>query len=319
MLFSQTQDEDFVREEERILNGSIRLSSTYIPENRFKDTSGYFSSLTEELNLRFPIFRGINKESGNYVAILGNLDGGYSQTRFTNSPVQPAFIRAAAGLDFLFHYRKKNTWIISAKVGFSEDQSTIAYAKYRRLGSIVYYRRSSEHFGFMLGTLTSNNYFNRQTFPIIGMVIKPNTRNTLSVIFPLSFDYQCRPIDKFSFGFRLAPKGEQGRLASPFLDSLNRPVILRMGHLDASMTLRIHPTNSLDIALQGGIMFGNKATFKTRDGQEFRNPLDRGAFYKISLYYRFGGKKKEQNKDKENDDETDQILDQLNIDDISNY
>lgn len=311
--------------EENILAPSIHVGFNYSAPQRYSDTTSTFSNVTEEISFRIALLKKINSENNNFFALLLHGDESYSQPHFSEFIAQPQFIKVGTSLSTVFHYKKKNTFLLTGRVALAEDQNTINNSAYKYTGSLVYLRRASDKFTLILGAVSAYNYSITRFIPIIGMQIRPSQKTALNIIFPLSFKFQVRPVKHLEFAFSISPKNEQSRMSSIGLDSTTNPSYFKIRHLDASLQMKFIANKHLDIGLQGGVMVGNKLFLRT-ETQTTKISLERGAFVKLSVNYHFRERKKteaitstDENTTESNSEENDDLFDQLTIDDIANY
>jgi hypothetical protein len=305
--------------QQKAFNPSIQASNIYKPFQSFRDSTGGYSSSKAEVGFRVPLIRKYNKENSNLFALMFSAHG--SQLNISSSvfPDEEKIYGAAAGLSMFYRFKKKNNLLVSLRSSFAEDAGNISTPVLRTAGSIIYVRKPTENFSLIIGFAGAANYNNFRALPILGMKVRTGKRSSLSMILPLRFNFQYRPVKKLGFNVSFSPSGDQMRFTGS--DSLSSINYLKLRHLDLSLTVRYFPVKYFSIYVQGGMMALGRFT-ASNEVSSVRYRVDPGPYIKAGISFRFGGRKKASQDPataEQSSDEEDVILDELNTDDLLNY
>lgn len=275
----------------------IEMDGQHSPQRAFKDVSGLYGYSSVAALINVPIISKVTEGKDYTKKLLGVTAKGKGEIILPDISFIKSdhlLINLSGSVNALYN-GNKNTWQGTFTASVAEDNYTISSMQIRFAGSLLFTRRTSLYFAYMLGAGYSYTYGEGRFLPLIGGTVRIDADDRIAVLLPMHVSW----IHTYSFmnimRVYVSPYGGVNRFKNN--DGLfpNSPEVIffRRRDFKAGVIWRIKPAPPLIISFGGGILAKRNIYFSEKNNSDYllHQVPQPYWFAEAGIKFRFGTKK----------------------------
>ena len=288
------------------ING-LAISS---PANSFVDTIGSFANNQLGASIIAPLFgkitiknKGDNPRLFQTFLSIGAV-AGKPEINFQYTFRDRTLISAAAGLNALYYFGKRNTILGGAYAFMGEDNVTVVDPDIRYAGFLVFnHHVENKKFSYKLGGFYTFIFGKGIVLPIAGITIDVSKKSRINAVFPLTLSFSHTNVAGHRYRLFIKPRGQFNNFNNEdadmqFVSSLNPPKIIqvRRTEIRAGGDVRVKLHRDFYLKMEVGAMlyrnlgFFNEASNTNND--IYNTDIDPGAYIQLGVSWKIRKKAK---------------------------
>lgn len=287
------------------ING-LAISS---PVNSFTDTIGSFANNQLGASVIAPLFGRMSiKEKGDNPRLfqtflsLGAV-AGKPEINFEYTFRDRTLFSAAAGLNVLYYFGKRNTILGGAYAFMGEDNVTYRDPDVRYAGFLVFnHNVADKGFSYKLGGFYTFLFGKGIFLPIAGITVDLSEKSRINAVFPLTLSFSHTNVAGHRYRLFVKPRGELNNFNNEDADMQfnygQNPVIqVRRTEIRAGGDVRVQLHRDFFLKMEvGAMVYRNLGFFlegSNIDNSIYDTDIDPGAYIQLGVSWKIRKKAKE--------------------------
>jgi len=278
--------------------GSIGAVFSAVPTRSFKDTTGGFGYQAVGINFNFPLFGSKKNPVGDEpnksfyeISAHGAFESENASIGFF--PGDRHLYTAGAGFGAIWYNGGKNIFLIDASLGVAADQYVLQNndEQYRFTGSFIVDNMHRSTFSIFYGAAFTYAYGRPLPLPVLGLRKKLSRAWSMTVLLPLSLDFNDRINKDMSLRFLIRPAGNRFQLQNNgVFDSASTRLYMQLREFEFGISYLYRFAKHFAFSAEAGLLGGGHLTFADADNTSdkiYETGMKPGAKFRLSVRYRF--------------------------------
>lgn len=259
----------------QLVSPKIFMNSTYTAPVDLADTTGQYGENTASIGFSVPVFGKINHidaSTNSFVLVMLNGEFEVARTEIGAFDQDRLFFKPWVGTSMIYHSGKQSTFIGNLSFRWMEDEFTGSDPRMFPTGLILWRLKRSDRLSYLFGATYTYNFGAGLPFPILGLNMELGNSSKLSLVLPLSLDYQKTTPKGHTYRLFLKPSGDIARFGNNqvFSDEPASHLLVRKRSFKFGISYSF-PWSALRVTPEMGVLGRRSLTFSDTDSSLF-NP-----------------------------------------------
>lgn len=267
----------------QLVSPKILVNSSYTAPADLADTTGQYGENTASIGFSVPLFGKMNHldpSTSSFVLVLLNGEFEAVRTEIGAFDQDRLFFKPWVGTSMIYHAGKQSTFIGNLGFRWMEDELTGSEPRVFPTGLVLWRLKKSDRMSYLFGATYTYNFGAGLPFPLLGLNMELGNSSKLSLVLPVSLEYQKSTPKGHTYQLFLKPSGDIARFGNNdvFSDVPDSDLLIRKRSFKLGISYSLL-WSAVRITPEVGVLGRRSLTFS----DSYRSPLNLDEIYTTGI------------------------------------